>query len=159
MAKNPILSAIQDVPFLKVLDESRQGKLAAIAQLVPYRRGEVIFSEWKLAQHLYVVVSGSVQLTSAKAAHREIGSLVEGDLFGWSAIVEPQRFSTATARADSAGKLLLFEREPLLALMEEDYELGFHLMKHIAHVLAERLAYVFVQFNMPDADQTEGLAS
>ena len=137
MHDDALLDAINKIPFLGSFNDSQKRELAVIA-------------EWKLAQHLYLIVDGLVDLMSQKAADRRIGHLSKGDIIGWSAIVEPERYLTATAVAVSPTQVLIFERQALLALMERDHELGYRLMSHVAQVLAERLYHVFVQFNSPD---------
>ena len=149
MHDDALFDAINKIPFLTPFPDRQKRELAAIAQIADFDANAPIIAEWKLAQHLYLIIDGSVELTSQRAANRRIGHLSRGDLFGWSAMIEPERYLTASAVAVTPTQVLILERQALLALMERHHELGYRLMSHLASVLAERLYHVFVQLNAP----------
>ncbi len=133
------------VYFSDLSDEGLQ-KLAAIAEEEEVAAGETLFSEFDPADRFYLIIDGEVNLQyeMGSGEMRVVDTLVEGELLVWSALVEPYR-CTATGAATKDTKLIRFDAAQLRATCEEDYELGYRLLEHIAQLLAGRLEGARVQ--------------
>jgi CRP-like cAMP-binding protein len=129
-------------------DLSDQGlqKLAAIAEEEFVAAGETVFAEFDPADRFYLIIDGEVNLEyeMGSGEMRVVDTLIDGELLVWSALVEPYR-CTATGIAAKDTKLIRFDAAQLRAACEEDRELGFRLLEHIAQLLAGRLEGARVQ--------------
>jgi hypothetical protein len=63
--------------------------------------------------------------------------------FGWSAFVEPN-LHTLSALIAEPTKMIVFEGGKMKALMEEDCQAGFEIMKGLTRLLASRLNHTRV---------------
>jgi CRP/FNR family cyclic AMP-dependent transcriptional regulator len=121
-------------------------QLAAIASEEKYQSGELICAERELADRLFVLCEGRVQvhvqLRSPLEADGEmtIEEVEPGRIFGWSSMVKQQRF-TASARALEPVIVLVIEASDLHVLFDRDPHIGFVVMKQLAEVVASRLRH------------------
>ena len=67
------------------------------------------------------------------------------DSIGWSSVTPIIRQRTASARAVVNSCLLAVESNKLRQLCEEDHELGYTVMRHLANVIAARLLVTRLQ--------------
>jgi len=79
-----------------------------------------------------------IALTLGSGKRVVVGSLVEGDLMALSALIPPFHLS-ASGIAKENGKLIQIKAAELRALLEDNPELGYNLMKGIAKGLMGRL--------------------
>lgn len=118
-----------------------------------FRKGDRIVEEGRPANRLYLLVSGTVQLSfKAPSEHNEMDPQVRdprdsivihavnepGSLIGWSALVEPH-LCRATATALETTRMIAFERD-----FVDDYCLrrprfGLKFMKRILWALGDRI--------------------
>jgi CRP-like cAMP-binding protein len=129
-------------PFFADMNESELKSLSIIASEVYFQRGDLIFEEDKPADTLYLVLDGWVDImisTDTRGTHRElVTTRTSGDIFGWSAVVEPYLY-TASAVCASPVKAIGFDGSSLLALLALDTRLCCLIMTRICQVSAERL--------------------
>lgn len=128
--------------FFAGLDEQALRSLAALANLQHFPEGETIFRQGGPAATLYLLLDGWVDLTvnqDAQGMRRELlMTLTQGEVFGWSAVVEPYVY-TASAQCATPVTVLAFSGSELLALFATDARLCYTLMNRICRVIARRL--------------------
>ena len=109
-------------------------KITALGRLVPYRAGEIVFSEGDDADHLYLIESGRVSISIQRFNSREELSLLgPGECFGEMAVLgNDKRSATVEAVADS--RLLCVDKAAFLALLAGEPEIA----SRIGTILAER---------------------
>jgi CRP-like cAMP-binding protein len=134
---------LDDLRRLRVvegLDDEHLRQLAGIAQPVDFPAGAVVFREGDPAADVDLVVDGSVSLEvcAAGVGCRRILTVGEGELLGWSPVLEQARLS-ATARTLQPTRAVKFSGKQLLALCEHDPRFGFEFMRRAALALAHRL--------------------
>ncbi len=129
-------------PFFAGLSEDALAQLAALADYVCFPEGKVIFQQGDPATKLYVLLDGWVDLTMTsnnQSTHREVVmTITQGEVFGWSAVVEPYVY-TASAHCATPVIVLAFSGQDLLTLFLRDVQLCYTLMNRICRVIAERL--------------------
>jgi CRP/FNR family transcriptional regulator, cyclic AMP receptor protein len=128
--------------FFAGLSATSLGLLAELAGRVSYRDGATIFEEGVPATTLYLLLDGWVDILSAGPDGRRselLTTLTAGDIFGWSALVEPYVY-TATAHCATPATALGFPGAALLVLFESDTGLCYTLMNRICRVIAGRLS-------------------
>jgi CRP-like cAMP-binding protein len=108
-------------------------KLAAVAREEGMWKGQVLYAEPDLADALYVVVEGSVQLTSQG---RELSAVGPGQAFGtWALVDDSERGQQAMCAED--GLLLALMREDFYEVVDSDPELPRELLRILARRLRE----------------------
>ncbi len=128
------------------LSDEELGPIAAIAREEAYQPGELICAERELADRLFILGKGRVQVHIRLRPGLEPGceatieEVEPGRIFGWSSLVKQRRF-TASARALEAVTLLVIQADDLDALFDRDAHLGFVVMKQLAEVIASRLQH------------------
>jgi len=115
-------------------------KLLGHSEPFQFAAGDVIFTEGAPSLYLYLVKSGrvAIEVHFPGWGRREILSVGPGELFSWSALVEP-RLETASARALEASEVLGIKGGVLMDLCREDPEFGFQLYRTLAEVITDRL--------------------
>jgi CRP-like cAMP-binding protein len=111
---------------------------AGIAKkVVEYRRGEAIFHQGDLCEHVLYVKKGTVKLSVLSKAGREavVGMLGAGDFFGEGCLTgQPVRMGSATATTDST--ILLVDKAQMVELLHGQHEMSD---RFIAHMLARNI--------------------
>lgn len=126
------------------LDEQELEQIAAIAQKETYAAGDLICIERELADRLFILCQGRVQVHIQLRSPLEpdgeviIEEVEPGRIFGWSSLVKQQRF-TASARALEPVSLLAIKAHDLSLLFDRNTHVGFVVMKQLAEVIASRL--------------------
>ncbi len=127
-------------PYFSPIHEWTLKRIAMVSRERIYPAGQHIFDEGELADHVYLIVHGEVELQyllpSGEA--RTIDMIPAGELVGWTALVDPHRRS-ARAIADRETEIVAIEAEMLRQLCDEDSVLGFRLMEQVCKILSSRL--------------------
>jgi CRP-like cAMP-binding protein len=131
---------IAQQPFFQGLSTSHLQVLAEAAMEKQFEPGERIFVEGSPANRFYLILQGKVVLGSEA---REGGliplqTLRPGDDLGWSWLFPPY-YLHFSAHAVEPTKVLFFYGTRLREQCEEDHDLGYELMKRVAHVMMQRL--------------------
>jgi CRP-like cAMP-binding protein len=133
---------LESFPFFAGLNEAELKSLSIIANEAWFRRGDAIFREGDPAHTLYLLLDGWVDVMINTDVHGMRQALVTtrtaGDMFGWSALVEPYIY-TASAVCASPVKAIGLKGADVLALFEIDARLCCVIMRNICQVIASRL--------------------
>jgi len=129
-------------PFFAGLSETELKSVSIIANKVSFQRGDLIFREDDSAHTLYLLIDGWVDVvvnTDAEGEQHElVTTLSPGDLFGWSALVDPYVY-TGSAVCASPAEVMEFKRADLLGMFELDPKLCCVIMRRVCQVIADRL--------------------
>jgi CRP/FNR family cyclic AMP-dependent transcriptional regulator len=136
-------TAIGEHPFLRGLSPEQLDVLAAQAKEVAFSPGQIILRESKTAYEFYLILTGTLSIESHLGSREEIPLLLVrgGEVLGWSWLFPP--FATHfQATAVECTKAIFLDGAGLLVACEKNHELGYELMKRIAHVIMQRLQAV-----------------
>lgn len=138
----PLLQIIENHPFLRGLPPKYVTAMAECAMHTHFQPGQLIFRRNDTANRFYLILEGKVQL-GVFGPDAEVGveTISAGDVLGWSWIFEPRRWQF-DARAEGPVDAIFFYATPLLAMCEENAEMGYELMKWVAVVMLRRLQAV-----------------
>lgn len=128
-------------PLFQVLSPNLIETVAELCNQETHGPGVEIFEAGQLAQFLYVLEQGNVALVIRTEAREEvILSTISkpGEVFAWSALVEP-RILTASAECLSETRLLSIEAQKLQSLLEAQPFQGLVFMRRLASLIAVRL--------------------
>jgi CRP-like cAMP-binding protein len=100
-----------------------------------------LFEEYDRAKDVYVILRGEITLAICEKEDscRQIGTVGEGDLMGWSKLVGRARLYD-TARTLTEVKVLAIDGNELIAFCEGNPAFGYKFMQRVACTLAERLS-------------------
>lgn len=123
-----------------------QARLLPVAETFCFAEGETVFREGEAARYLYILKSGriAIEIHVPSKGRRPVLTVHPGEVFSWSALVEPY-IETASARAAEPSEVLAFKGEVLSALCSEDTALGLELYRTIAKLVSDRLTATRLQ--------------
>ncbi len=126
--------------FLECLSPAVREKVLSVAQSFHYTAGQTIFSMGDPSLRVFVVKSGRVGIMIHVPNKNSVTILTlgPGDLFSWSALVQPH-IETATARALEDTEALGMSGRALMDLCEQDPLVGYDLYRTLTHVITARL--------------------
>jgi CRP-like cAMP-binding protein len=138
--------------FFGNLAEADLFQIAMIADEFSADTGVVLFEEQQPADHLFLLLEGSVDLyyTSAEEYHPKIkkefvvGEINPGEIFSLSAMLDPYILN-ASAKTAKPSRYVRIDAIALRKMSEENDKMGCMMMHQIAKALMERLAYTRVQ--------------
>jgi CRP/FNR family transcriptional regulator, cyclic AMP receptor protein len=105
-----------------------------------------VFNEGDPATHMLIIVRGeiNIQFVLGNGELRIIDTMADGDLLGWSSLIEPYKM-TANGTTGKNTTLIRIDAVKLRQLCEKDRSLGYCLLLQIAKLLAHRLEGAHVQ--------------
>lgn len=120
---------LSEVPLFKLLDEQERVTLAAVLDLRPVTKGEVLFHTGEPGDRMFVVRQGSIELFTKDKMGQKI--VLEtpgpGDQFGELALFDGgARTASATVLED--GEVLTLDREDLLGFVRRHPEAGLDML-------------------------------
>ncbi|HEY6166483.1 MAG TPA: cyclic nucleotide-binding domain-containing protein, partial [Verrucomicrobiae bacterium] len=127
-------------PFARGLTRAQIEKIADFAMETEFARDEVIFREGDPANRFYLLREGSVALESyvQDKGQMPVQILGPGEVLGWSWLFPPYYWHF-DARAIQPVKAIFLYGTPLRERCEEDYALGYQLLKRMSAIVVNRL--------------------
>jgi CRP/FNR family cyclic AMP-dependent transcriptional regulator len=134
------VNILREVDIFQDLSESQLERVAQICEERVRQIGAVIFEENTASDELYIIADGMVDIRvdpsilgiPSQADPTTITTLRRGQIFGEVALVD-QGLRSASARcAANNTRLLVINRDDLIALCDQDFQMGYVLMRNIA---------------------------
>jgi CRP-like cAMP-binding protein len=138
-------------PYFAHIGEESLKAVAKIAEERFVPAGTQMFSEGDPADVMNIIVRGEVkiQYVLGSGERRTVDTLADGDILGWSALVEPYKY-TAVGTASRDTQLVAIQAARLRELCAQDPLMGYRLTAQIAKLLAHRLEGARVQLAAAD---------
>jgi len=126
--------------FLKGLEPRHLRLIVGCASNVRFVVGQYLFREGEEANQFYMIRRGkvAVEMRAAKRASIVVQTVGEGEVLGWSWLIEPYRWHF-DARAVELTRAIALDGKCLRAKSEEDHKLGYELLKRFSGIIVERL--------------------
>lgn len=133
---------VKDVQLFKGLDPGFINELANCVQEVSFTEDHVVVRRGEAADNLFIMLEGRVSLSIGEGG--SINFLIDspGEIFGWSALVEPNTY-TATATCYQACKLLMLDRVQTEHILDKHPQEAYLIMKRLAGVIGQRLVHTY----------------
>lgn len=127
-------------PFFHGFDARQMDLIAGCAMNVRFPADHSLFREGEPATHFYLIREGKVALETVAVPHGPvvIETIEAGEVLGWSWLFPPYRWHF-TARVVEPMRAIMFDGVCLREKSEMDHDLGYELMKRMAHILIQRL--------------------
>ncbi|MGD2027656.1 MAG: cyclic nucleotide-binding domain-containing protein [Anaerolineales bacterium] len=125
-------------------------EIAMISNEIEVKEGEWLFYEEAPSDKFYIVIEGSISLTTniyldGKVHDIEaVDPIGPGEIVGWSALVEPHQY-TLGGRARESCRLIEIDVVPFRNLLEDNPEFGYETMKHVSKIIRERMNNTCIQ--------------
>lgn len=131
---------LAEAPAFAGMSNEHLELIAGCAQNRSYEEGAYLMREGDAADSFYVIRRGRVALEvfAPQRGALTIETIDEGDLLGWSWLVEPFRVDF-DARALSTVRTVSFDATCLRGKADTDPVLGYELMRRFIPVIVERL--------------------
>lgn len=132
---------VVQIPFFQGFPALALREVAAHSSLLIFEAGATIVSQHDVAENLFFLISGSVQIYIRFQGIDDllVGSAQKpGSLIGWSVFRQPYRY-TAAVRCEEDCEVLRLPRDVVMNLVETQPRLGYILLKRVAAALANRL--------------------
>jgi CRP/FNR family transcriptional regulator, cyclic AMP receptor protein len=128
-------------PFAQDMNADVLSTIVGCCSNAVYHPGDYIFREGKPADNFYLIRHGLVALEIhvPQGPPIVVETLEAGDIFGWSWLLPPYRWSN-DARASEQVRLLKLDGACLRGKMESDHSLGYEIYKRFLPIMARRLA-------------------
>ncbi len=145
--------------FSKVSEEMIS-QVAKCCEVLEFDSRQRIFGEGDIATAVYGVLDGEVELSimvrdrilKTKIKYEEslqsrietieknivVDSISAGEIFGWSAMIEPGVL-TSTAICSAPSRLLALPSRDLKTLFYDDVHLGYYFMEQLVQIVSNRL--------------------
>ncbi len=119
----------------------------AICTEVVLDKGAIVFEENTRGDDMYVIISGEVEIQvdpgmlglQTDTEPTTVATLRKGQVFGEIVLVDRGLRSAGAKIGVDGTRLLRIKRDDVLALCEQDFELGYLLMRNIAADMAFKL--------------------
>ncbi|MBN1934135.1 MAG: cyclic nucleotide-binding domain-containing protein [Anaerolineae bacterium] len=142
-----MLHILKNTDILDTLDDDQLERIANICTQVNLAQDTIIFGENTPGDEMYIVVRGTVAIQvdpsilgmETEAGPTTITTLRRGQVFGEVVLVDRGLRTAAAKVAQDNTQLLVLKRDDLLMLCEEDYKLGYLLMRNIAAEMAFKI--------------------
>ena len=100
-------------------------------------KGEIIFSQGDQGDTMYIIQSGTVEISQDKNGKKVVLALLEkGDFFGEMALID-KHLRSATATAISHSRLLAFTRTSIMERIRLDPGVVLHLLTTLCHRITQ----------------------
>jgi len=146
MAQNEMAELLALHRFFGEFSQRHLQKLAAGAESFTAKAGEHLGKLGEQARRFFLIQEGQVELAlyAPERGVVPIQTVGPGDAVGWSWLVPPRQWRF-DCRAVTDVKGIAFDSEWLRTQCELDHELGYHFLRQLIAVVAERLAAARVQ--------------
>lgn len=136
ITRGRVVAILKKIPVFEGLTDDEYGVFIDVCHVNQYAEGDEIFREGDSGYDVYVLLAGSVDITTDKAG--TIHSLAPGEIVGEIALVSHVK-RTATAIAVEDASLLRLTRGELDMLLGKAPRVSYVIMRNIAQTLAQRL--------------------
>lgn len=113
-----------------------------ISEKLALDEGETLFKAGDTAHHFYVLIKGRVELSLGQTGPVVYTARHPGEVIGWSSLVGRNDFS-ASAQCRESAKLLKFDRNSFLELLQKNSANEALLFKRLAEMLGNRLLEIY----------------
>ena len=127
------------------IPERQLSKLKPICSEFAAVEDSMVFTEGMRVSHLYLLTDGRIALQKAMRVPHGTGSrrttiavCQPGEVVGWSALVEPYKYTLSAVAWDSA-HMVRMDSNMLRRALDMYPELGYAVMRTLAEVMSKRL--------------------
>ena len=131
---------LRSSPYFRGVPGKLLEEMAPFFRETSFAKGGIILKENSRARHLFILSKGKVALSTRRGAGELVTEIVKkkGNLFGWSALVPPRRY-TSTAKALENSRVLSIAGKDMEGLLKRYPSFGLLFLQRLSSVIATRL--------------------
>jgi len=131
---------IAEHPFFAGLEPQYTQVVTGCASNVRFDSGAYLFKEGEEANEFFLIRQGRVALEIFAPQRKPmiVETVGEGEILGWSWLLPPYRWRFH-ARAVEPTRAIAFDGKCLRIKCEQNHDLGYELLKRLAHIIGQRL--------------------
>ena len=129
----------------KLFNDLDDSELATIAEFCHERNresGSICFTQGGDSTDVCLCRSGKVdiiiQLYEPWGMEVKVHTIMEGEVFGWSALIEPYTY-TSTAKCAEKVEEVYIKGSDLLNLFQQNLHIGYVIMRNLSAIISSRL--------------------
>jgi CRP-like cAMP-binding protein len=137
--------SLKECKVFRRLSDDKLDKIAAICSQDVYEVGSTVFQAGSMAEHVHIMVNGKVALQMESPLGQmqlrkrvTVETLGNGELFGWSGLVEPYTY-TLSAICLRTSTVLSIDARELSSLLQEDCPVAYEVLQGLTSVIGSRL--------------------
>lgn len=136
-------NVLAHVPLFTDLPNNELDRLQSELEVLHLSAGEILFREGERGEHLYIIVSGELEILMGPGQENELilNIIHEGEYIGEMSLLQPDGQRTTSARAHGDVTLLSMSRSQFRDLLSRQPQLA----KSMISVLSQRLVNTNVQ--------------
>jgi CRP-like cAMP-binding protein len=138
--------------IFRAMNKSFIKKIMDVSTTESYQQGDLLFQQGDSASQFYILLKGRIKLILGETGQAVYIVSHAGEAFGWSSLIERETY-TASAECMTPAKLLRFDQEKILKIIENDPANGLIFFKRLADILGNRLLHSYEMIST--AAQTE----
>lgn len=139
------LDLLQSVELFEGVAQEELKLLASICRVQNYPEGEIITSQGESGDEIFIVQQGFVEVIRSgltpESGPRTVVNLGEGQIFGEMALVDHGPRSATIKAASDPTSVLMITREDFERVCEQNFHLGYIVMRNIAADLSFKLRH------------------
>ena len=149
-----IMSLLEHIELFTDLTREQIEQVAALGHQVTYNAGDIIIAEGAPSKEIYIICDGLVEVEIARGGVQDVpgapqlSSIVrlgKGQVFGEMALVDSGARSATVRCLKDGTDLFVIPRHQFWELFEDDYHIGFIVMRNIAVDLSFKLRHRNIQ--------------
>ena len=135
---------VRDIDLFHGLEWHVLDTIANLAQVQTFEKGEILFHQGALADRLFVLEYGSVELGIEGRGISVHQLSNQGDVFGWSSVVEEGRY-TSTAVSVAQTRVLSLDAIRLNKILSNHPKAGFVVLRRLGNIFSKRLLSAYLE--------------
>ena len=149
MKPTDIEASLEKCPFFTGIEPSEMHQIAKLCQTEDFEAGETIFEQGDLGECLYIITEGLVELERSVMLTQKKGRVVidrlgRNRLLGcWSTLLNQPHILMASATCHKPTKVIVLNGNDLRRLMENEADLGFHMLERLCFLLRDRIEHAY----------------
>lgn len=129
---------VQKADIFKGISERAMSEIAEITIEQSHEKGSQLYTPEQAANHFYILIEGAVRLTMGKDPEIHYTVAKEGEVFGWSSVVDRESYTTR-AECLASTRLVKIDRSDLNRILFKYPTDGLTFFKRLANAVVQRL--------------------
>lgn len=142
-----MLEIVQEADLFQGVSEGVLTEIVNEGEEVTFEEGAIIFDEGEVSRYIYELIEGSVDLIMLKKEVVHLTVSRTGQIFGWSALVQPYT-RTATAKCTAPARVIRLSSDSIERIIQNHPHEGLTILRNLARIIAQRLrdAYTYIHY-------------
>jgi CRP/FNR family transcriptional regulator, cyclic AMP receptor protein len=139
----PVIEVLRHVELFRGLTDAQLDRIGQISTLEIHPRGNIIFEQGAVADKLYVIGAGQVEIavTNAQGERYPAVYLGAGQIVGEMGLVDAGKRSAAAIAVEEQTQVYCIDALDFQQLCEQDTAIGYLMMRNIAQDLSFKLRH------------------